>query len=63
MKYTYVILFVLTYEIRFVGQNVRFLAQFITEAGIIIKRKQVILDVSWFGFYYACDEVLLVQRE
>jgi hypothetical protein len=32
---------VLTYELCFVGQNVRFLANFITEAGIIIKRKQV----------------------
>ena len=33
-------------EYGFVGQNVRFLAQFITEAGILVKRKQVRLNVS-----------------
>lgn len=43
--------FVLIFEICFVVQNVRFLAQFITEAGIIIKRKQVNLDVSCFSIH------------
>lgn len=54
----------LTCEVCFVGQNVRFLAKFITEAGIIIKRKQVRLHVSRFSlawFNMIRNDVLLVN--